>query len=330
MLTNNILVIGGAGYIGSHMVLALQARGMRPIVLDNLSTGHRDAVLGAECIVGDIADKELLKQIFATHNISAVMHFASFIEVAESVKNPAKYYQNNVAKLLTLLDVMVECDIKQFIFSSSAAVYGEPQYNPINEAHPLAPINPYGRSKRMAEEIIADYAASHALQYAILRYFNAAGADPEGRAGERHKHESHLIPLILAVARGERECITVYGNDYLTPDGTCVRDYVHVTDLCDAHLLTLQALQQGKKQLIYNVGNGQGFSVQKVIAVARVVTGFDIPVVFTQRRVGDPAILIADASLIKQELSWRPQFGDLPQIITHAWNYHGIPESIFV
>ncbi len=316
-----ILIIGGAGYIGSHMVLALQAHGMTPIVLDNLSTGHRDAVINAECIIGDMSDKNLLREIFTKYNISAVMHFASFIEVAESVKNPAKYYHNNVANLFPLLDVMAECNIKQFIFSSSAAVYGEPQYNPVNEKHPLAPINPYGRTKRMVEEIITDYAASNGMQYAILRYFNAAGSDPKGRVGERHPHESHLIPLVLATARGERAHITVYGNDYATPDGACVRDYVHVTDLCDAHLLALQALQEGKQQLIYNLGNGQGFSVMQVIAAARSITGCNIPVNLAERRAGDPAILVADASLIKQELNWRPQFGNLHTIIEHAWGF---------
>lgn len=317
----NILVVGGAGYIGSHMVLMLQEQGYTPIVLDNLSTGHRDAVIDAECIVGDMSDKDLLRQLFTKYAISAVMHFASFIEVAESVAHPAIYYTNNVANLLSLLDVMAECHVKQFIFSSSASVYGEPQSIPINESHPLAPINPYGRTKRMAEEIIADYAASNSMQYAILRYFNAAGSDPQGRVGERHRHESHLIPLVLAAAEGEREHITLYGNDYPTEDGTCVRDYVHVADLCAAHLLSLQALQQGAQAAIYNLGNGQGYSVRQVIDMTQAITQRAIPIIYAGRRAGDPAVLIADASLIKQELQWRPQFNDLRMIIEHAWHF---------
>jgi len=324
MPTKHILVVGGAGYIGSHMVLLLQDQGYMPIVLDNLSTGHRDAVSNVKIIVGDAADKNLLRQIFTSYAIHAVMHFASYIDVAESVSQPAKYYQNNVANLLPLLEVITEFGVKHFIYSSSAAVYGEPQQVIINESHLLAPINPYGRTKRIAEEMIADCAAVTGMRYAILRYFNAAGADSKGRAGERHVNESHLIPRILA---GAQSCqpVTVFGNDYATADGTCVRDYVHVSDLCAAHLLVMAALDAGRERLIYNVGNGQGFSVLQVIAAARKVTSDNIDVFFAPRRPGDPAVLVADASLIKQELGWRPQFSSLGSIIAHAWQFMLLP-----
>ena len=266
--TREILVVGGAGYIGSHMVLCLQRAGFKPVVFDNLSKGYRDAILDAEFIQGDIADEKVVSHLFKTHSFSAVMHFASFIEVAESVQFPAKYYQNNVAATLNLLEVMLKNKVNRFVFSSTAAVYGEPQYTPIDEAHPISPINPYGRSKRMVEEILKDVAQSDGLQYAILRYFNAAGADSEGLVGERHKPESHLIPLILEVASRKRKAITIYGRDYPTNDGTCIRDYVHVLDICAAHLLALKALQNGKKELLYNLGTGHGFSVQQVIQVS--------------------------------------------------------------
>ena len=316
-----ILVVGGAGYIGSQMVLALQAAGFEPLVLDNLSKGHRNAVMEAELIVGDMADKALLASIFKAHTISAVMHFASFIEVAESVSEPIRYYQNNVAGTLTLLETMLQHGVRTFIFSSSAAVYGEPQMTPIDESHPLLPINPYGRSKRMIEEILSDAAVSDGLQYASLRYFNAAGADPKGRLGERHEPESHLIPIILQVAAGSRAALTIYGNDYPTEDGTCVRDYVHVSDLCDAHLLVLRALQQGQSSLVYNLGTGHGYSIQQMIDAARRVTGHAIPVKMGQRRQGDPAILVADPSRAVRELGWKPHYANADTIIQHAWQF---------
>lgn len=320
-MSNTILVIGGAGFIGSHMVLALQQAGYQPIVLDNLSKGHRQAVLGAKLIVGDMHDKNVLANLFDTYAISTVMHFASFIEVAESVKLPGKYYQNNVAATLTLLEVMREKQIKKIIFSSTAAVYGEPQYTPIDEKHPLAAINPYGASKWMVERMLQDYAKSDGLQFAILRYFNAAGADPLGRIGECHEPETHLIPLILQVAAGKRDAITVYGNDYPTPDGTCVRDYIHVADLCDAHLLALEALENNGNG-IYNLGNGQGFSVQQVIDAARRITNHPIPAILGPRRAGDPAILVADANKAINELKWQPTYADLDTIVRHAWNFY--------
>jgi UDP-glucose 4-epimerase len=315
-----ILVVGGAGYIGSHMVLALQQAGYHVVVLDNLSKGYRDAVLNAELIVGDMGDKQLLTTLFSSRRFSAVMHFASFIEVGESVQFPAKYYQNNVAATLTLLEVMLAHKVDQFIFSSTAAVYGEPHYAPIDEAHPIAPINPYGRSKWMVEEIIKDYAKSDNLRYAILRYFNAAGADPQGRLRERHEPESHLIPLILQVAAGLREVITVNGRDYATEDGTCVRDYVHVSDLCSAHLLALEALSQREENVLCNLGTGQGYSVQQVLDVARLVTGHAIPTVDGPRRPGDPAVLVAEATLAKRVLNWTAVYSDLTTIVKHAWH----------
>lgn len=320
--SHRILVVGGAGYIGSHMVLALQQAGYPVVVVDNLSKGYRDAVLGdVELVVGDIANESLLEELFQVYRFSAVMHFASFIEVGESVNQPVKYYENNVSATLTLLKVMLKHQVRQFIFSSTAAVYGEPQYTPIDEAHPLAPINPYGRSKMMVENILQDLAKSDGLQYGILRYFNAAGADPAARLGEHHDPETHLIPLVLQAAAGLREHITIYGCDYPTPDGTCIRDYVHVTDICDAHLLALQALFAGKPNMICNLGSGHGFSVLDVIESAKRVTGRSIKVEKGVRRAGDPAVLVADAALAKRAINWQPNYIDLDTIVMHAWEY---------
>lgn len=319
MPTKSILVVGGAGYIGSHMVDYLRQANLTPIVLDNLSTGHQEAVLDAELIVGDIADSQLLDQVFIQHEIAAVMHFASFIQVGESVRDPAIYYQNNVAATLNLLNAMLKHDVKKFIFSSTAAVYGEPQYTPIDEEHPIAPINPYGHSKRMVEQILQDYAHAYGLQFAILRYFNAAGADPVGKLKEQHEPETHLIPLILQAARDEKKAITIFGRDYPTPGGTCVRDYIHVTDLCSAHLLALELLDSGKQSCIYNLGTGQGYSVQQVIDAARKVTQREIKVLEGNRRPGDPAILVANPSKAMRELNWQPKYPDLETIIEHAW-----------
>ncbi len=319
MPTKTILVVGGAGFIGSHMTDFLYQAGYTPIVLDDLSTGHRHAVLNSELIEGSIADTNLLEQIFKDRSVAAVMHFASFIQVGESVHQPMKYYQNNVANTLNLLDAMLKHDVKKFIFSSTAAVYGEPNYTPIDEHHPIAPINPYGRSKVMVEQVLHDLAGAQGLQYAALRYFNAAGADPAGKLKECHEPETHLIPLVLQVARGDREAITIHGRDYLTPDGTCVRDYIHVTDLCDAHLKSLHALEAGKQRCVYNLGTGQGYSVQEVVDVARDVTQRKIPVIYGARRSGDPAVLVADAKLAMRELKWTPRYSDLRTIIQHAW-----------
>lgn len=322
MPTKKILITGGAGYIGSHMVLCVKRAGYEPIVLDDLSAGHRDAVLGAELIVGSIHDEALLEQLFSENKFAAVMHFASFIQVGESVIDPAKYYQNNVAGTLTLLQAMLKANVKYFIFSSSAAVYGEPKYTPIDEMHPVKPINPYGFSKAMIEQVLQDYAASYDFKFSALRYFNAAGADPESRLGERHDPETHLIPLILQTAQGLRKSITVFGNDYATHDGTCVRDYVHVTDICEAHWLALQKLWEGAESSIYNLGTGHGYSVKQVIKAVHAVTKSEITVEQGERREGDPAVLVADASKAKRELNWHPKHSDLKTLVEHAWKFY--------
>lgn len=319
MPTPLILVVGGAGYIGSHMVKLLLGGGYQTLTLDNLSSGYRDAVLGGEFIHADLADRPALDRLFAEKKIDAVMHFASFIQVGESVKEPAKYYENNVTNTLNLLDAMVARGIKRFIFSSSAAVYGNPVTVPIPEDHPKNPINPYGRTKWMVEQILEDYDRAYGLKSVCLRYFNAAGADPEGQLGERHEPETHLIPLILRAASGRAPDIKVFGRDYATPDGTCIRDYVHVADLCDAHRLALDSLLKGGESAVYNLGNGNGFSVAEVIAATERVTGKKIPVTDAPRRAGDPPSLVANAANARAALGWQPQHDDLDAIIAHAW-----------
>ena len=319
MPTPLVLVVGGAGYIGSHMVKLLLGSDYRTITLDNLSTGYRDAVLGGEFMQVDLADRPALDRLFAQRSIDAVMHFASFIQVGESVKEPAKYYENNVTNTLNLLDSMVAHGIKRFIFSSSAAVYGNPITVPIPEDHPKHPINPYGRTKWMVEQILDDYDRAYGLKSVSLRYFNAAGADPGGQLGERHEPETHLIPLILRAASGRAPDIKVFGRDYDTPDGTCIRDYVHVADLCDAHRLALDQLLDGGVSAVYNLGNGNGFSVAEVIAATERVTGRNIPVTDVARREGDPPRLVANATRARTELGWQPQFNELDAIIAHAW-----------
>jgi UDP-glucose 4-epimerase len=320
-MTENILVVGGAGYIGSHMVNCLLKDGLTPIVLDNLSSGHAEAVTGAELIIGDIADSELLDSIFTTHKISAVMHFASYIQVGESVVNPAIYYDNNVARTINLLNAMVRHKVLHFIFSSTAAIFGNPAHLPINEAHPTNPINPYGRSKLMVEQLLSDYHAAYGLQYGCLRYFNAAGAEPNGEIGERHDPETHLIPLVLQVASGRRANIKIFGNDYDTQDGTCLRDYIHVCDLADAHLLCLRKLQAGLPYGHFNLGTGKGYSVQEVVDISSRVTGKPIQVQMEARRAGDPATLIADGASARSTLGWQPTMSDLETIITDAWRW---------
>lgn len=319
--TMDILVAGGAGYIGSHMVQLLRQSGFRVTVVDDLSGGHRDAVRDAELVVGSIADGRLLADLFARCRFSAVMHFASFIQVGESMTDPAKYYANNLAATLTLLDAMRTAGIGRFIFSSSAAVYGDPVDVPIDEDHAKLPINPYGRSKWMVEQLLEDFGRAYGLKSICLRYFNAAGADPDGRLGERHLPETHLIPLLLQAAAGRRQAVSVFGGDYDTPDGTCVRDYVHVCDLCDAHLLALQRLLAGGESARFNLGNGAGFSVMEVVETARRVTGRPIAVRHEPRRAGDPPRLVADASLARALLGWRPQRTELATIVADAWNW---------
>ena len=314
-----ILVVGGAGYIGSHMVKRLRREGFHTVVADDLSAGHREAVLGAPMHVGDIGDAGFVDAVLGEVRPAAVMHFASCIQVGESVADPAKYYRNNVTATQVLLDGMRAHGVSRFIFSSTAAIFGDPDYVPIDEAHPKAPINPYGRSKWFVEQMLEDFDRAYGLKSTCLRYFNAAGADPEGELGECHEPETHLIPLILQVASGRRPHITVYGDDYATPDGTCVRDYIHVEDLCEAHLLALRRLLEGGASARYNLGNGNGYSVREVIEAVRRVTGHAIPIVAGARREGDPPVLVADARAARDTLGWQPRYADLDAIVAHAW-----------
>jgi len=315
----NILVVGGAGYIGSHMIKKLTLEGNSVVILDNLSTGFRDAVKYGRFIEGDIADSKLLSEIFSSNKFDSVMHFASYIEVGESVSDPSKYYINNFSNTLNLLDAMVAHGVNNFIFSSTAAIFGEPEYSPIDEKHVRAPVNPYGESKLMVENALKAYEKAYGLRSICLRYFNAAGADPDLEVGERHDPESHLIPLVLQAASGRRDSIAVFGQNYNTPDGSCVRDYIHVDDLCTAHIDALNYVlsELGSKQ--FNLGNGNGFSVLEVIDVARRVTGRNIKIKDADQREGDPAVLVADSALAKQELNWEPRYDSLETIIEHAW-----------
>lgn len=308
------LVVGGAGYIGSHMVKHLMGAGHEVVVADTCAAGT-----GIKWVELDIADAHALDALFAEYHFDAVFHFASFIQVSESVTDPAKYYQNNVAATLTLLQAMVRAGIGTLIFSSSAAVYGDPQYVPIDEEHPKAAINPYGRSKWMIEQILEDFDCAYGLRSVSLRYFNAAGADPEGALGECHEPETHLLPLILQAAAGRRASVTVFGRDYSTPDGTCIRDYVHVSDLVSAHSLAVDYLLAGGTSAAFNLGNGLGFSVQQVIDAACAVTGRQIIISEAPRRAGDPPRLVADASKARAVLGWQPQFASLEEIVSHAW-----------
>ncbi len=320
-----VLVTGGAGYIGSHAVLALKQAGYDVLILDNLVYGHQDLVeqvLQVELIVGDTADRTLLDQLFASHKIAAVMHFAAYAYVGESVSDPAKYYQNNVTGTLTLLEAMNAAGVKNFVFSSTCASYGVPKSNPIPEDHPQDPINPYGRSKYMVEQILDDFDHAYDLRSVRFRYFNACGADPDGRLGEDHNPETHLIPLVLQTALGKRDSIAIFGTDYPTPDGTCIRDYIHVTDLAEAHVLGLKYLLNGGKTAIFNLGNGNGFSVREVIDAARQVTGRDIPAVERDRRPGDPPALVGSSEKARSILGWQPQYADLSMILRHAWAWH--------
>jgi len=314
-----VLVTGGAGYIGSHMVKALLRRGAEVVVFDNLSSGRREAVGGCPLVVGDINTTPDLQALFSQTRFDAVMHFASLIQVGESVQQPSMYYRTNVVGTLNLLEAMRQAGVQRFIFSSSAAVFGEPSYTPIDEAHPKDPLNPYGFSKLAVERVLADYWSAYGLQSVSLRYFNAAGADPDGELGECHEPETHLIPLVLQAASGRRAAVTIYGTDYPTPDGTCVRDYIHVTDLCEAHLLALEFLTENARSAAYNLGNNQGFSVRQIIDTAERVTGRPIAVTTGARRAGDPAVLVADSRKAIAELGWRPQYQLLDLIVGHAW-----------
>ena len=315
-----ILVIGGAGYIGSHMVKMLGQKACTVVTIDNLSSGYREAVVHGEFIQGDCGDSELLDRVLST-GFDAVMHFASFIQVGESVLNPEKYYQNNFFNTFKLLNAMNVYGIKNFIFSSTAATFGMPQYIPIDEHHPQQPINPYGRTKLMVEALLADYDKAYGMKSVCLRYFNAAGADPACQLGERHEPETHLIPLVLQAASGRRPHISVFGRDYTTPDGTCIRDYIHIEDLCTAHWLALQTLMKSAHSQAYNLGNGNGFSVQEVINTAEQVAGKKILVLNAPRRAGDLDRLVADSRLARDGLGWQPKYAALSTIIEHAWNW---------
>ncbi|MBC5796052.1 UDP-glucose 4-epimerase GalE [Sphaerospermopsis sp. LEGE 00249] len=320
-----ILVTGGAGYIGSHAVKALLQAGYQVLILDNLVYGHRDLVeqvLQVKLIEGDIEDRPLLDHLFQTHKIEAVMHFSAYAYVGESVTDPDKYYRNNVVATLTLLEAMLAASIKKFVFSSTCATYGVPKFIPITEDHPQNPINPYGATKLMVERILSDFDVAYGLKSVCFRYFNAAGADPSGLLGEDHNPETHLIPLVLQTALGQRQSISIFGTDYPTPDGTCIRDYIHVSDLADAHILGLEYLLKGGESNVFNLGNGNGFSVREVIAAAQEVTGINISVQECDRRPGDPPSLIGSSEKARKILGWQPIYPNIKDIVTHAWNWH--------
>jgi UDP-glucose 4-epimerase len=317
-----IFVTGGAGYIGSHTVLYLKQRGEEVIVLDNLQKGHRDAVLDAKFYKGDLKDDGILDQIFNTHHIDAVIHFAANSLVGESVEKPLEYYDNNVIGTYHLVKKMIEHGVKKIVFSSTAATYGNPVRVPIQEDDPTVPTNPYGDTKLAIEKMLKWADGAYGLKSVSLRYFNAAGADPEGRIGEDHTPETHLIPIVLQVALGQRDKVSIFGDDYPTEDGTCIRDYIHVMDLAEAHYLALQKLNNTNESGVYNLGNGKGFSVKEVIETCRKVTKREIPVEIAPRRAGDPAVLIASSEKAKRELGWEPKYPSLEEIITHAWNWH--------
>lgn len=319
-MSNNILVTGGAGYIGSHTCKALANQGFTPITLDNLSNGHEWAVKWGPLVKGDISDRSLLDAVFQKYQPKGVIHFAAFIEVGISVKDPGSFYRNNSSGTLTVLEAMRDHGCRSIVFSSTAAVYGMPEEVPITEAHPQWPINPYGWSKFMVERILEDFAKAHGIRFCALRYFNAAGADPEYEIGEAHSPESHLIPLVLKAAKDPERNISIFGTDYDTPDGTCIRDYIHVVDLADAHIRALNYLTKNESNAI-NLGTGTGNSVQEIIEAARRVTGLPIEPIIGPRRPGDPARLVADRTKANRELGWKPRYNDITEIIEHAWNW---------
>ncbi len=321
-MSQTVLITGGAGYIGSHANSVLAARGYETLVLDNLVYGHKDLVQWGKLIVGYISDTALLQQVFSTYHIDAVMHFAAYTYVGESVTDPAKYYLNNVGGTLNLLRAMQRAGVNKLIFSSTCATYGVPQEIPLTESHPQNPINPYGRTKLMIEQAMADFSQAYGLQYLALRYFNAAGADPQSRVGERHDPETHLIPLTLLAGLVPHKTLKIFGTDYETPDGTCVRDYIHVTDLAEAHALGLEYLLDGGTSNAFNLGNGQGFSVREIIESARRVSGQEIPAIEAERRAGDPPFLVGSAEKIHSVLGWKPQFTNIDAIVSTAWNWH--------
>lgn len=318
-MQKNILVTGGAGYIGSHVCKALKQHGYTPVVYDNLCSGNRSAVKWGPFVEGDIRDQALLSETISKYNPVAIMHFAALIQVGESVANPSLYYNNNVYGSFCLLEAAREHHIKHMVFSSTAAVYGLPETSPIPEDTVKKPINPYGQTKLMMEQMIYDYAVAYGLNYGVLRYFNAAGADPEGEAGTAYKVDTHIIPLLMRVAHNLLEQIKVFGTDYATPDGTAIRDYIHVTDLAEAHILTLEHILAGKESLILNIGTNNGLSVAEVIQAARQITGHTIPEALSERRAGDPPILVAEATKARNVLNWKPQYSDINTIVKTAW-----------
>lgn len=317
-----ILVCGGAGYIGSHINKLLAQNGFQTVVFDNLVYGHREAVKWGDFIQGDLNSIERLESVFRQYSIDAVLHFAAYAYVGESIRKPEKYYQNNVANTLNLLRVMRKYGCNRIIFSSTCATYGEPEKTPITEEQPQKPINPYGASKLMVERIFKDYSAAYGLKFVVFRYFNAAGADPDGEIGESHNPETHLIPLILDAASGKRPDIQVFGTDYPTPDGSCIRDYIHVSDLADAHLRALRYLNNGGESDFFNLGNASGTSVLEAIEAVRRVTGQDFKVTLAGRRPGDPAKLTGSSEKARRVLGWKPTYGDIDTIVRHAWSWH--------
>lgn len=318
----SILITGGAGYIGSHCVAALLERGADIVVVDNLSKGHRKALKGGKFYLGDVSDRGFLDSVFTRENIEAVIHFAAFSLVGESMRVPERYFRNNSAAALTLIEAMLAHKVPYLVFSSTAATYGEPEYVPIDETHPQNPTNPYGESKRIIERMLKWCGSAHGLKYAALRYFNVAGAWHDGSIGEDHRPETHLIPLILSAAQGKRKSLSLYGTDYPTKDGTCIRDYIHVEDLSRAHFLALDYLSQGGDSAAFNLGNGQGFSNLEIIEAARRVTGAPIPVTAEGRRPGDPAVLVASSQKARDVLGWQPEHADIEEIISSAWKWH--------
>jgi UDP-arabinose 4-epimerase len=321
-VTKTVLVTGGAGYIGSHTCKVLALEGYEPITFDNLSSGHTWAAKWGPLERGDILDRTALDRTIEKYHPDACFHFAAFAYVGESASDPGKYYRNNVAGSLTLLEALRDHGVNQFVLSSTCATYGITEKVPIDETLPQAPINPYGASKLMVERMLADFQAAHRLRSVALRYFNAAGADPDVEIGEDHDPETHLVPLVLDAACGDREAITIFGTDYETPDGTCIRDYVHVTDLAKAHVLALKALELGLTHRVFNLGNGHGYSVREVIESVERVTGLPVPVRFGERRPGDPARLISNSMRAANELQWRPHITSLDDIVSTAWEWH--------
>ena len=330
-MKKQILVVGGAGYIGSHTAMALEAAGYDALVFDNLTTGHAEFLRFGRHVIGDLADYAALQSVFAANSICAVMHFSAFTYVGESVTDPAKYYRNNVANTLNLLECARAHDVRAIIFSSTCATYGIPKYLPLKEDHPQLPISPYGRTKLAVEWMLEDFALAYNLPYTALRYFNAAGATPaklQAQIGEWHEPETHLIPLVLQAAKDPRREISIFGTDYDTPDGTCIRDYIHVCDLADAHILALERLLAGGGSCAFNLGNGQGYSVREVIACAKKISGLPITVKEAPRRMGDPARLVGDARKAIAELGWKPSYADLADIVRTAWEWEQLRDTI--